>query len=158
MLVRSKQIGNPNVPYIIKAWIYVDNLHDIARCKQHVGYKDIQYQTTIGWRDKCQPKMNGLWRFHTSRKHFENNSYKETFVHHECNALEFGTVSPQKEVNNDNFPFLVATKPMKSCHFPTSLQYCPQKNWEQQQWGSHSKPMLLAGFFFPKSGEKQIEQ
>ncbi len=114
-----------------KLWIYDNNLHDIARCMQHVGYKDIQYQTTIGWRDKCQPKMNGLWRFlHTSRKHGENNSYKETFVH-ECNALEFGTVSSQKKVNNDNFPFLVATQPMKSCRlFPTSLQFAPQKIWE----------------------------
>jgi hypothetical protein len=60
-------------------------------------------------------------------RHCENNSYKETFVH-ECNALEFGTVSSsQKEVNNDNFPFLAATEPMKSCLFPASLQLPPEE-------------------------------
>jgi hypothetical protein len=57
---------------------------------------------------------------HQERKHCENNSSKETFVRTipikkpllcmSGNALEFGTVSSQKEVNNDNFPFLVATQ------------------------------------------------
>jgi len=73
--------------------------------------------------------MNGLWRFHTSRKKgiVRTIPIKKPFVH-ECNALEFGTVSSsQKEVNNDNFPFLAATEPMKSCLFPASLQLPPEE-------------------------------
>ncbi len=94
-----------------------------------LGYNDIQYQTTIGRRDKCQPKMNGpLWRFHTFKKALcENNSYKETFVH-ECNALEFGIMSSQKEVNNDNFS-LFSSHPAheKLSSLSTSLQLPPQE-------------------------------
>jgi hypothetical protein len=62
-----------------KLWIYVNNLHDIAMCKQAkcslgtkmLVYKDIHYKTTIGRRDKkCQPKMNGLLAISYMKKAF----------------------------------------------------------------------------------------